>query len=176
MFKLQFCLTNITQLYWGKSFAWQHVHTHPYFFDSLKSPLSLTLFFVITLSYSSPSWWHHFCPAISILNWIFHHIFFMYVWSYVWIFVIFLIFLYLFICHLLICNILFFWFLLLHFLRKFRLNYTHELYIHTLLIIVAYFVNTFYCINVMFLHEIFSVFQLTFSCFHHNVHLYTFIW
>ena len=83
-------------------------------------------------------------------------------------------FLYLFICHLLICNISFFPFLLLHFLRKCRLNYTHELYTHTLFIIVSYFVNTFYCTNCMFLHEIFSVFQLTFSCFHHNVHLYTF--
>ena len=151
------------------------MHTHPYFIDSFISLLSVTPYFVISLQYSSPLWWNHFCPAISILNWIFHHIFFMYVWSFC-----------LHICyfHLLFCICLFviyffvifhfFLSLLLHFLTKLWLNYTHELYIHTLLIIVAYFVNTFYCRNFIFLHEIFSVFQLTFSCFHHDVHLYTF--
>ena len=98
------------------------------------------------------------------------------IWSYVCMFVIFIIFFYLFICHLLIWNISFFPFLLLNFLRKFQLNYTHELYTDTLFIIVSYFVNTFYCTNSIFFHEIFSVFQLTFSCFHHNLHLYTFTW
>ena len=74
-------------------------------------------------------------------------------------------FLYLFICHLFVCNILFLPFLLLHFLTKFRLNYMHELHKHTLLIIVAYFVNTFYYTNFMFLHEIFKGFSSPFSAF-----------
>ena len=46
------------------------------------SLLLWTLFFVIWL-WSSPWGWDCFCPAISRMNCIFHHIFFMYVWSYV---------------------------------------------------------------------------------------------
>ena len=70
----------------------------------------------------------------------------------------------------------FFHFYFCIFLRKFRLNYTYELHTHTLFIIVSYFVNMFYCRNFMFLHGKFLVFQLTFSCFHYNVCLYTFTW
>ena len=44
------------------------------------------------------------------------------------------------------------------FLTQFWLNYTHELYIHTLLIIVAYFVNTFDV-------EILCSFMRYFQCF-----------
>ena len=60
--------------------------------------------------------------------------------------------------------------------KKFRLNYRNELNQLKLLIIVAYFVNTFYCTNLIFLNEIFEVFQLTFSFFHDNLDRYTFMW
>ena len=81
-------------LYHGKSFIWQHVHTHPYFFDSVMFLLSWTLLFVISLA-SSPWGWDHFCPSISTMNGIFHHIFFLYKWCYLCMFVICMIFLYL---------------------------------------------------------------------------------
>ena len=151
----------------------RHIHTS-WILSCLHCPS--TLFFVISLSYSSALGWHHFCPVVSTINWIILNIFFIYVWIYVCIYVIFIIFWYLFICCLPVCVIPCFPFLLLHFLRKFRLNYTHKLNKHTWLIIVSYFVNTFYCTNFMFLHEIFEVFQLTFSFFHHNVDRYTFTW
>ena len=73
-------------------------------------------------------------------------------------------------------NISFFPFLFVHFLRKFRVNYIDELYTDISFIIVSYFVYTFYYTHVLLFHEIFSVFQLTFFCCHHNVHLYTFTW
>ena len=73
---VKFCFMNITQLYWGKLFAWQHVQTDPYFFASFSSLLSCTLFFVISLWYLSLWGWHCFCPAISAIDWIFHHIFY----------------------------------------------------------------------------------------------------
>ena len=149
------------QWYQGKLFLWQHVHTHLYFFKSLVSLLLWTVFFVIWLL-SSPWGWDHFCPAISRMNCIFHHICLWYVWSYVCIFVIFLIFSYLFTCHLLMQNISFFPFLFVHFLRKFRVNYIDELYTDISFIIVSYFVYTFYYTHVLLFHEIFSVFQLTF--------------
>ena len=72
---------------------------------------------------------------------------------------------YLFICHLLVCTISFFSFLLLHFLAKFRLKYTHELHTHTLLIIVAYFVNTFYCTNLCSFMRFFQCFISPFPAF-----------
>ena len=83
-----------------------------------------------------------------------------------------------------ICFFIFFFYVIFHvfhfyfciFWKKIRLNYTHKLNQHLRLIIVAYFVNAFYCTNFMFLHEIFEVFQLTFSFFHHNVNRYTFTW
>ena len=72
---------------------------------------------------------------------------------------------YLFICHLLFCNISFFLSLLLNFLTKFWLNYTHELYIHTLLIIVAYFINTFYCRILCCFMRYFQYFSSPFPAF-----------
>ena len=40
-------------------------------------------------------------------------------------------------------------FLLLHLLEEFRLNYTNEINQHKWLIIVAYFLNTFHCTNLI---------------------------
>ena len=79
------------QSYHGKLLLWQHVHTQPYFFESLVCLLLSIVFFLIWVS-SSPHGWDHFCPAISRMNCIFHQICLCYVWTYICIFVIFLIF------------------------------------------------------------------------------------
>ena len=83
---------------------------------------------------------------------------------------------YMFIGLVFVSYILYFAFLLLYLLTKFSLNYTHEMHQHELFIIVAYFVNAFHCTNVIILHEIFEVLQLTFSCFHDSAHRHTFTW
>ena len=150
------------------------MHTHPYFFKSLVSLLLWSVFFVIWL-WSSPCGWDCFCPAISRINCIFHHILLWYVWTYICIFVIFLIFSYLCVCDFLMQHISFFPFFE-YFLRKFWVNDLNNLYTDISFIIVSYFVYTYYYTHVLLFHEIFSVFQLTLFCCHHNVHLYTFTW
>ena len=147
------------QSYCGKLFLWQHVHTHPYFFESLVSLLLWIVFFVIW-QWLSPWGWDCFCVAISRMNCIFHHICLWYVWSYICIFVIFLIFLYLFMSFSYAAYLIFSIFV--YFLRTFRVNYIDELYTDISFIIVSYFVYTYYYTHVLLFHEIFSVFQLTF--------------
>ena len=174
MLKLKFCFKNIMQSYHGKLFLWQHVHTQLYFFESLVSLLLWIVFFVIWV-WSSPCGWDCFSPAISRMNCIFHQIYLWYVWTYICIFVIFLIFSYLFIWDFLMQHISFFPFFE-YFLWNLWVNDLDDLYTDISFIIVSYFVYTYYYTHVLLFHEIFSVFQLTFFCCHHNVHLYTFTW
>ena len=134
------------------------MHTHPYFFDSFISALSLTLFFVISVPYSSPSWWHHFCPVISILNWIFHHIFFI-IYEVLFAYMLFSsVFLYLFICHLLFCHISFFLSLLLHFWQNYgSIIHMNYIYIHYWLL--------WHILSTHFIVEILCSFMRYFQCF-----------
>ena len=149
------------------------MQTHPYFFDSLVSPEYPTLFFVTAFSCLSPFRWHHFCPEMSRVHRILHNIFYMYVFSHFWIYLIFVIFGYVSIGLIVVSYISCFPFLLLYLLTKCSLNYTHEMH---QLFIVTYFVNAFHCTNFIILHQIFQVIQLTFSFFHDNVDRYTFTW
>ena len=72
-----------------------------------------------------------------------------------------------------ICHFFYFYFCIF---MKFQLNYMHKVYTYLSYIIVSYFLHIFYCTNVISCHEIFSVILLTFSSFHHHVHVCTFTW
>ena len=105
-----------------------------YFFESLVCLLLPIVFFLIRVS-SSPHGWHHFCPAISRMNCKFHQICLCYVWTYICIFVIFLLLSYLFICDFLLWPISFVPFLE-YFLHRFWVNDLDDIYTDISFIIV----------------------------------------
>ena len=138
------------------NYFYGNMHTHPYFFKSLVSLLLWIIFFVIWL-WSSPCGWDHFCPAISRMNCIFHQICLWYVWTYICIFVIFLIFSYIFYMWFSYAAYIIFPIFCEYFLRKFWVNDLDDLYTDISFIIVSYFVYTYYYTHVLLFHEIFSV-------------------
>ena len=146
------------QSYHGKLLLWQHVHTQPYFFESLVSLLLWIVFFIIWV-WSSPCGWDCFCPAIRknelhissnlsvvCMNlylhicYLSHFFIFVYMWFSSTAYFIFPHF-------------------FEYFLHKFGVNDLDDLYTDISFIIVSYFVYTYYYTHVLLFHEIFQCFS-----------------